>query len=220
MSGVHDESQALSEALLMLRGRRTSGSVTAAAARYLPAIGVLRVTAACGVAALHVISLWLRDRAYGTPAWWVADFYDASTRWCVPVFIMISGALLLSPHRLQPPGVFYRRRRGRILAPLVFWTVFYLGLRVCFEDDPWPLLVRDLVRGHAYGHLWYLYVIAGLYCITPLLQPFVGRASLRELVWTVVPLLAAVSAHSLISTFTAGQGKPTVFSMFVAYIPS
>jgi surface polysaccharide O-acyltransferase-like enzyme len=219
MGSVHDESQALSGAPIVLRGPKTPCSVTTEEARYLPALGVLRVTAAFGVVALHVISLWLRGTDPGTAAWWIADFYDATTRWCVPVFIMISGALLLDPRRFQSPGVFYRRRMGRILAPLAFWTVVYLGLRVCFEHDPWPLLARDVVRGHPYGHLWYLYVIAGLYWITPLLQPFVGRASRRALVWTVVSLLVAVSAHSLISTFTAGQGKPTVFSMFIAYIP-
>lgn len=219
MFGVRGESWSLSDVPLVLRGRRTSCAVAAEEVRYAPAFGVLRVTAAFGVAALHVISLWLRDTDPGTASWWIADFYDAATRWCVPVFIMISGALLLKPHRLQPLNVFYRRRMGRILAPLLFWTVFYLGLRVCFEGATWPVVVRDLVRGQPYGHLWYLYVIVGLYWITPLLQPFVGRASRRELAWAVVPLLAAVSAHSLISTFTAGQGKPTVFSLFVGYIP-
>lgn len=219
MCSVYDESQSLSPAPTMVRGRRTRRRVAAEEARYLPALGVLRVTAAFGVAALHVISLWLRGTDPGTTAWWIADFYDVATRWCVPVFIMISGALLLKPHQFQPPNVFYRKRMGRILIPLMFWAVLYLGLRVCCEDASWPIVARDLVRGHPYGHLWYLYVVVGLYWITPLLQPFVSRASRRELVWTVVPLLAAVSAHSLISTFTAGQGKPTVFSMFVAYIP-
>jgi surface polysaccharide O-acyltransferase-like enzyme len=201
------------------RGQTVPCSAGAREVRYQPAIGVLRVTAACGVAALHVISLWLRGTDPGTAAWWVADFYDVSTRWCVPVFVMISGALLLSPHKLQPPGVFYRKRMGRILIPLVFWTVFYVGLRVSFEGASWPVVARYLIRGQAYGHLWFLYVIVGLYCITPVLQPFVCSVSRRELAWTVVLLLAAVSIHSLISTFTAGHGKPTVFSLFVAHIP-
>jgi surface polysaccharide O-acyltransferase-like enzyme len=219
MCGVPGQSQTPSPVPIALGDRQTPCSVTAEEACYRPALGVLRVTAAFGVAALHVISLWLRDTDPGTTAWWIADFYDAATRWCVPVFIMISGALLLKPHVLQPPTVFYRRRMGRILIPLMFWTTFYLGLRVCFEGISGPIVVRDVVRGHPYGHLWYLYVVVGLYWITPLLQPFVGRTSRRELVWTVVPLLAAVSAHSLVSTFTAGQGKPTVFSLFVGYIP-
>jgi surface polysaccharide O-acyltransferase-like enzyme len=34
-----------------------------------------------------------------------------------------------------------------------------------------------------------------------------------------VILLAGASAHDLVSTFTGGYGKPTLFSIFVAYIP-
>ncbi len=202
-----------------LRHQTFSSSAVAEEVRYLPALGVLRVSAACAVVALHAISLWLKGTEPGTAAWWVADFYDAATRWGVPAFIMISGALLLSPHRLQPPGVFFRKRMKKILIPLVFWTVFYLGLRRFSGGLSWPILARDLVRGYPYGHLWYLYVLVGLYGITPLLQPFVQSASRRTLTGAVVALLAAVSMHSLISSFTAGYGKPTIFSMFVAFIP-
>jgi surface polysaccharide O-acyltransferase-like enzyme len=219
MRDVHGETPPQFGSPAAGRDQTVPYSAGAGEARYQPALGVLRVTAACGVVALHVISLWLRGTDAGTAAWWVANFYDVSTRWCVPVFIMISGALLLSPARLQPPRVFYGKRMARILIPLVFWTVFYLGLRVSFEGASWPVVARDLIRGQAYGHLWFLYVIAGLYCITPVLRPFVGSVSRREMAWTVVPLLAAVSIHSLISTFTAGHGKPTVFSLFVAHIP-
>ncbi len=199
--------------------RRTVPYPAAEGAGYLPALGILRVTAAFGVAALHIISLWLRSTDPGTTAWWIADFYDAATRWCVPMFIMISGVLLLGPRGFQPPAVFYRKRMGKILIPLVFWSGFYLALRRGWEGLPGPILVRDLVRGAPYGHLWYMYVIVGLYLITPLLHPFITSVSRRALMWTVVPLLAAVSTHSLISTFTAGEGKPTIFSMFVVYIP-
>lgn len=194
-------------------------SVAAGDVGYLPAIGILRVTAAFAVVALHVISLWLRGTASGTAAWWVADFYDAATRWGVPVFLMISGALLLNPQRQQTPGVFYRKRMGRIFFPLMFWSVFYLGLRAVTEGISGAVIVRDLVRGSPYGHLWYLYVLAGLYGVTPLLQPFVRCASRRELAWTVVLLLIAVSLHSLVNTFTGGAGRPTVCSRFIAYIP-
>jgi len=116
-------------------------------------------------------------------------------------------------------GVFYRKRMGRILIPLVFWTVFYLGWQACFEGITWQSVVRGLIRGNPYGHLWYLYMIAGLYIITPVLQCFVRATSRRGQIGIVVPLLAAVAAHNFINTFTAGSGKVTVFSLFVPYIP-
>ncbi len=81
MCSVHNESQSLSPVATLVRGRRARSRVTAEEAHYRPALGVLRVTAAFGVAALHVISLWLRDTDPGTTAWWIADFYDVATRW-------------------------------------------------------------------------------------------------------------------------------------------
>ncbi len=188
-------------------------------ARYRPALGILRTTAAFGVVALHTSGLALTGAPHGTATWWIGDFYQATTLWCVPVFIMISGALLLNPAPPQPVGVFYRKRTARILAPLVFWTVFYLGWYACFEGISWQYVVRGLIRGNPYGHLWYLYMIAGLYFITPVLQPFLRDTSRREQIAIIVPLLAAVSAHDLINTLTASAGKVTVFSRFVPYLP-
>jgi surface polysaccharide O-acyltransferase-like enzyme len=139
--------------------------------------------------------------------------------WCVPVFVMISGVLLLNPQRLQSAGVFYRKRMSRILIPLAFWTAFYLGLRLCFEGLSWPEAGRDIVRASPYGHLWFLYMIAGLYFLTPILQPYVRLTALREQAVIVTLLLLGASAHDLISVFTGGHGKPTMFSLFLTYVP-
>lgn len=187
--------------------------------RYEPAFAALRVMAAFGVVALHVCSLGLRDAGVGTTAWWIANFYDASTRWCVPVFIMISGALLLGPQKALPMAMFYRRRMGRILVPLAFWSVFYLALQAYSGGLTAYVVVRGLIRGNPYGHLWFLYMIAGLYCLTPVLQPFTARASWRQQMWIVALLLASVGSHSFIQTFTASAGRPTIFSVCIPHIP-
>ena len=49
-------------------------------ARYRPALGVLRITAAFGVVALHVSGFTLIGAPHGTAAWWIGDFYRATTR--------------------------------------------------------------------------------------------------------------------------------------------
>jgi surface polysaccharide O-acyltransferase-like enzyme len=138
------------------------------------------VAATFAVVVLHVAARGVVDASYGSASWWIANLYRASTCWCVPAFIMISGALLLNPQRFQPAAVFYRKRMGRILIPLAFWTVFYLGLRASFEGLSWPEAARDVVRAGPYGHLWFLYMIAGLYFVTPVLQPFVRSTTRRD----------------------------------------
>jgi surface polysaccharide O-acyltransferase-like enzyme len=186
---------------------------------YQSSIAAMRVLAAFAVVALHVAGRALVDAGHGSSSWWVANLYRASTCWCVPVFVMISGALLLNPQQLKPAAVFYKKRMSKILIPLAFWTVLYLALRACTESLSWPEAGRDVVRAQPYGHLWFLFMIAGLYFVTPLLQPFVRSATHREQTWIIVSLLAAGSVYDLICQFTGGFGRPTMFSMFITYVP-
>ena len=63
-----------------------------------------RVLAALAVVMLHAaVPIVAGPAALGSPAWWAGNLYDALVRWCVPAFVMVSGALLLAPHRGEPP---------------------------------------------------------------------------------------------------------------------
>ena len=91
---------------------------------------------------------------------------------------MISGALLLDPER--PQDARHSRRVARICAPLLFWTLFYLLWRTALDwiDDGrldlsfWP---RKLAHGEPYYHLWYLYMIVGLYLFAPLVRALAAQ---------------------------------------------
>lgn len=141
-----------------------------------------RWLAALAVVLLHCASQGLSDKsAHGTLAWAAANVYDSAMRWCVPVFVMISGALLLDPGTATPLRVFYGKRMARIVPPLVFWTVFYIGWRVVTahldqHEVPWTTWVQMIINGKPYYHLWYLYMLLGLYLFTP----FVRRAYLAS----------------------------------------
>ena len=107
---------------------------------------------------------------------------------------MISGALLLDPERPQDAR-FYSRRVARICAPLLFWTLFYLLWRTALDwiDDGrldlsfWP---RKLAHGEPYYHLWYLYMIVGLYLFAPLVRALAARSSRQARALWVVGILA------------------------------
>lgn len=86
-----------------------------------------RIIAIWAVIFLHVAGFFVVSEPIGSTYWWIGSAYDAITRWCVPVFVMISGALLLDSSKQEALGVFYRKRMVRILWPLVFWSVFYLA---------------------------------------------------------------------------------------------
>lgn len=126
---------------------------------------------------------------------------------------MMTGVLLL-PVRM-PVGTFYRKRIGRILAALVFWSLalpalYYLYMRFVGTDS--PAIDPALFTGEATLHklwtfvfnftydttpLWYLYMLVGLYFIMPILSAWLERASRRDLlvvlaVWGLTLLLPCV----------------------------
>ena len=164
------------------------------AARWLAAVAVVM---------LHGAATVVSDpAAYGSGAWLAANLYDSAARWCVPVFVMISGALLLDPERPQDARRFYSRRVARICAPLLFWTLFYLLWRTALDwiDDGrldlsfWP---RKLAHGEPYYHLWYLYMIVGLYLFAPLVRALAARSSRQARALWVVGILGLAILDAL-----------------------
>lgn len=162
-----------------------------------------RWVAAIAVVLLHCAARWVSDPVtYGSPDWVAANLYDSAARWCVPVFVMVSGALLLDQRKPHDAREFYSRRVARICAPLVFWTVFYLGWRSLLgwvdhgqvDFSFWPTKV---VQGAPYYHLWYLYMVIGLYLITPLVRILYSRGTPASRRWVVSGLLAVALLDAL-----------------------
>ena len=142
----------------------------------------LRCVAAFWVVMIHVAAVPAAHMSDIPLSWWRwADAYDATSRAAVPVFIMISGALLLTRTEWDT-ATFLRRRALRLAPAMLFWSLAY---------DAWKALTQNAAfsaagfLGHvvnglnapAYPHLWFLWLIAGLYLIAPLLQPFAAHAS-------------------------------------------
>ena len=71
----------------------------------------MRVLGVLAVLMVHTCDMILFDKdAIGQPHWWACNLLDSAGRWAVPMFIMLSGALLLNHSREQTAGEFYRRR--------------------------------------------------------------------------------------------------------------
>jgi surface polysaccharide O-acyltransferase-like enzyme len=183
-------------------------------------LDVLRIVATVAVVVIHVSGAVVAARASMRDlGWWVGNVADAMSRFAVPVFVMVTGSLLLGSPRQQTPAEFYRARFGKLLVPLVFWSVFYLCMRAYIDGrfDAERAVVR-LATGTPHFHLWYLYMLAGLYVVTPFLKRLVQVSSHREILFLAV---AGVSMAGvvLMADRLAGAQPPLFVSLFVPYIP-
>ena len=109
-------------------------------------------------------------------AYW-ASFFDSFVRSCVPLFIVASSYLLF-PLQQQSAGDFFKRRAVRVLVPFLVWTLVY----ALVWGEPVQNF-RDLIFNFCYacGHLWFVYMLVGVYMLMPLLSPWAEKVSKREL---------------------------------------
>ncbi len=149
-----------------------------------PNYDLIRVTACLAVVLLHVsarpLYLYMQgDVGFGS--WLFASAVNSLTHWCVPVFVMLSGALLLG--RSNAWQETYLKRVPRLVAVLVLSIVVYGLWRHFFVGDfQWVRYAGAIVVAAPYYHLFYLYVAVGLYLITPILSQLVtavDRPTLR-----------------------------------------
>ena len=128
--------------------------------------------------------------------------YGSALRACVPLFVMMTGFLLLPVKQTMP--AFYRKRIPRVFFPFLIWSVL-------FDLAPWfiqavggsaELVTRffpwepnpsaslgDALQTIAMIPLtftvyatpmWYIYALIGLYLYLPIFSVWVERASRRE----------------------------------------
>lgn len=182
-----------------------------------------RIAGALGVVVMHS-GVWMTaGAAEGSPAWWVGILSNEALRWCVPVFVMVSGALLLDPTKFEPISTFYRKRTARLLAPWLFWSLFYLGwtwIQVHLVHGQ-PVTGRSLVYlftlGIPYPHMWYLFMVLPLYLFAPFLRRWAAHLSSGEFLTLTVGCFVLSMASQI--WLSANGVVPPIFDWFLLYIP-
>ncbi|MDA0150318.1 acyltransferase [Vibrio sp. LaRot3] len=160
---------------------------------------LLRCVAAVAVIAIHVLAPY-RDALGQIPfnQWFTAVGINSITRWAVPVFILITGALMLSDKRDFELGYYVKRRLGKVLVPFLVWSLFYAylsgwGAHGFDSQHAFDVLVNS--PHHAtYYHLGFFYYFIPLYFVIPFFQWLVKRGNDEAIyafvaIWLVTSLL-------------------------------
>lgn len=133
---------------------------------------VMRVVATIAVIMIHSTSLTMTQSALGY-------YGNQLARFSVPMFLILSGFLLFQSDlnsRFLPPAEFYRKRFQKILMPYILWTIFYsLVLHYYFNglqnlNMVLPDLIRHLLFGNGFTHLYFVVIIIQLYLLYPFIR--------------------------------------------------
>jgi len=144
-------------------------------------IDTLRTISTILVIIIHVCAPVVTNSDTNSNLFWISNLLDSFSRVSVPIFVLISGYFLLNNKS------FPIKRYLKILWPLIFWTSFYLlynhiPLYLKTQEIFISEIFHKLIYGVPYYHLWYVYMLLGLYGITPLLiKYFAPLSSTRKL---------------------------------------
>lgn len=151
-------------------------------------IDALRVLSIFMVVALHssakVIYSWdlvVTDQLSAI-SWNFANLINSFSRASVPLFVLLSGALLLE--KKETTEQFLNKRLPRILLPWFFWgtiQLFYnfdFSLKAILSGN-----LTDKIAATYFGGFWFMPMILGLYLITPFIKPFIQNAKPKEFLY-------------------------------------
>ena len=145
---------------------------------------LLRALAMVAVIVVHVCGNNWPGMDVRSTEWQILNGFDSLVRWCVPVFVMLSGMFFLDPQRNVTYQSTFRKNLPRIAAAFLIWSTFYALYTAFFNSragtpDSLGQIITNIAFGHY--HLWFLYMIMGLYLITPILRLLIKGASRRDL---------------------------------------
>ncbi len=154
-----------------------------AASRHL-GLDLLRVLAIYMVVQIHTGEFYYIGpvgNVLNTPAAHWVGWLNSLLRVCVPLFVTISGWFLFP---VGDERVFFRKRFSRVLVPFVLWCAVYAFYFYARGETTLHGALLDILKipvnfGTDVGHLWFVYMLLGIYLFAPVLSPWITSTSRR-----------------------------------------
>ena len=151
----------------------------------------LRAAGCLAVVVLHTFYAAMGLYGETSKSYMVAMAVRNCMMWAVPCFVMVSGALLLSPNR----NVTYKKLFGtyilKMVAVLIIITAVYELVDCLLGQEVWGLsLIKDyfsnLLSDTSWKNLWYLYLMIALYLMLPIMRLAIRNAKSADIRYMIV----------------------------------
>lgn len=141
--------------------------------------------------------------------------------WCVPCFLMVTGALLLDPSRDIWTGKLFGKYIRRVVLALVCFSLIFQCLDSLMGEGRslvggW---LSDLFQDTGWPHMWYLYLMIGIYLMIPFYRIIAERATRNQIWFLIAVLLLFLSVLPTFRVFGLESGffLPTML-IYPAYV--
>lgn len=174
---------------------------------------LLRILSCVAVIVIHVSGQWVDIRSgnqyllAGLNRQLLVNVYDSLSRFAVPCFVMISGAFILDNPKNLDYKAFYRKSFRHVVVPTVIFTILYtlfkVGMNLAGTGAGWGNVLSGLVAGKPFYHMWYLYMLIGVYLLAPWMLRVKNEIGERAFARVAVAFLILATA----SMWTIGETK-------------
>lgn len=142
----------------------------------------LRIFSMFAVVFLHTVSDILRIN-YNQPVWHFSNVLTALLSTSVPIFFMISGALMLSDERNEDVSFVLKHRLKKICVPFLFWSVvailyFFVIGYVIYDKFNFAGIITRLKQLPAQPvtiHFWFMYALIPIYALIPFIKILINN---------------------------------------------
>jgi len=191
---------------------------------YHPYINTLKTLAILAVIAIHASGIIFHNETIGTAKWWIANIYNSCSRFCIPVFVMVSGALILS-NNYSSTWFFLMKRFKRVAIPGIFWVTIYYIYKIVLSKGHFDFvyLIKIILQLHETNglsfHFWFIPLILGLYLASPVIRIFIFNASTKMIFYFLFLWFCFSIFLPFIKTiYHIEIGiEPTIFVLYVGY---
>ena len=198
-------------------------------------IDLLRVIACFLVVLSHCCDAFVAQFNNNHAVFLTGALIGSSVRACVPLFVMMTGVLMF-PVRYSMAD-FYKKRIGRIIVPLIFWSLalpviyfVYLNYGVSTQSpsiDMTTFTLSSMINkmytfifnfNYDTTPLWYLYMLVGLYLVIPILNTWLEHASQKDIklflyVWGFSLFIPYLKMLAPVLGYTGNYGNMGLFGV-------
>lgn len=152
-------------------------------------LSYLRVLGCIAVVLLHISAsetLLYKDKL-STGQMFAATAAYNLMMWAVPCFLMVSGALLLPPDKKIPTDRIFRVYVRRMLLSLIIFSLIFRIFDIIMDGEAFTVKsvlgtgFYEIYTGSGWSHLWYLYLLVGIYLVLPFIRMITAKAEDREI---------------------------------------
>ncbi len=189
---------------------------------------ILKCLGCISVIIIHTASQSMSDNYIYSFNWISAVFWGSLCRFAVPVFLMVTGALMLDTKRKLSFWRIYEHYFLRILLCLLFWSLMYelyfiAGYWILyrqFDSGAFISALKNVLFFDHHFHLYYLQILLVFYLFLPLLRWFAANADRKMqryalLLWLIFGILMPTLFK--FEPFKSMSGIPAEYPLKMTY---